>query len=227
MPQQAQAATLRARLNQARHSLTTARHRLANARANLNAALAASEAPVPSATPTPEPTSVTPAPEPSASPAGATPSATPTPDPTATAAATAAATAGPTIEQLQERVARWRKMVRRAQRTVKRLARTYRLKRQMAEWERKGQWRPIIAIAAAKYHVSADRMYRMMMRESGGRRYVGTMFKGLFQYYPGTWRAGWNPWRHDSIYDGSSQIFATAYAIHRGYGPSMWPNTYW
>ena len=69
-------------------------------------------------------------------------------------------------------------------------------------------------------------MYRMMMRESGGRRYAGSTFKGLFQYHPGTWTASWNPWRHDSIYDGSSQIFATAYAVHRGWGPRMWPNTY-
>ena len=216
MPQQAQAATLRARLQHAKHSLATARHRLADARAALSAALVASEAPVPSATPTPEPTSVTPVPEPSASPVDVMPTATAT-----------AVAAGPTVAQLQERVEHWRKMTRRAQRTVKRLTRAYRLKRKMAEWERKGQWRPIIRIAAAKYDVSATRMHRMMMRESGGRRYAGTMFKGLFQYYPSTWRARWNPWRNDSIYDGSSQIFATAYAIHRGYGPSMWPNTYW
>ena len=43
---------------------------------------------------------------------------------------------------------------------------------------------PIIEVAAAKYHVSAAGMYRMMMRESGGQRFAGSSsaFKGLFQY---------------------------------------------
>ena len=98
----------------------------------------------------------------------------------------------------------------------------------MAMWERRGKWMPIIEIAAAKYHVKADGMYRMMMRESGGQRYAGasSAFKGLFQYWTGTWSASWNPWRNDSIYDGSSQIFATAYAISKGMGPQMWTTTF-
>jgi len=65
-----------------------------------------------------------------------------------------------------------------------------------------------------------------MMAESGGRRYAGTTYKGLFQYYPGTWRASWNPWGDESIYNGWAQIQATAYAIDRGMGPSNWPATY-
>jgi hypothetical protein len=71
-------------------------------------------------------------------------------------------------------------------------------------------------------------MYRMMMRESGGQRYAGSSgsFKGLFQYCSGTWTASWNPYRSDSIYDGSSQIFATAYAISKGMGPQMWTTTF-
>ena len=95
----------------------------------------------------------------------------------------------------------------------------------MATWERRGKWMPIIEIAAAKYHVKADGMYRMMMRESGGQRYAGAScaFKGLFQYWTGTWAASWNPWRHDSIYDGSSQIFATAYAITRAWARRCGP----
>lgn len=207
-PQPAAASTPRDRLTHARHSLTTARHRLSDARAALNAALAATEATT--TPPTPESPTTTLAP---------TPSATEAPDPAATVAVAAT---GPTISQLKARVVHWRQMVRRAKRTVKRLTRSW----QLVVWERKGQWRSIIRVAAARYDVSADRMHRMMMRESGGRRFAGTTFKGLFQYHPGTWRASWNPWRHDSIYDGSSQIFATAYAIHRGYGASMWPNTY-
>ena len=108
------------------------------------------------------------------------------------------------------------------------LAGQYRLERQLAEWEQHAKWMPIIEIAARKYHVKADGMYRMMMRESGGRRFAGadSAFKGLFQYWTGTWAASWNPGRHDSIYDGSSQIFATAYAIHRGMGPQMWTTTF-
>jgi hypothetical protein len=87
---------------------------------------------------------------------------------------------------------------------------------------------PIIKVAAARYHVKADGMYRMMMRESGGRRFAGadSPYKGLFQYWTGTWSASWNPYRRDSIYDGSSQIFATACAIHKGMGPQMWTTTF-
>ena len=109
-----------------------------------------------------------------------------------------------------------------------RLARQYRRQQQLAAWERSGTWRPIIEIAAAKYHVSAGGIYRMMMRESGGHRFAGSSsaFKGLFQYHAGTWTASWNPWRGDSIYDGSSQIFATCYAVSRGMGHSMWTTTF-
>ena len=109
-----------------------------------------------------------------------------------------------------------------------RLARQYRFERKMARWESRGKWMPIIEVAAAKYHVSADGMYRMMMRESGGQRYAGSSsaYKGLFQYWTGTWSASWNPWRNDSIYDGSSQIFATACAISKGMGPQMWTTTF-
>jgi len=51
-------------------------------------------------------------------------------------------------------------------------------------------------------------------------------YLGLYQHSPSTWRGNWNPWRDRSIYDGVAQIWATATAIHRGYGPDMWPNTY-
>ena len=132
------------------------------------------------------------------------------------------------MDDLQAQVAQARHAVRVWKLRVRRLARQYRQERQMASWEQHHQWMPIIEVAAAKYHVKADGMYRMMMRESGGQQYAGssTSFKGLFQYYTGTWAASWNPWRGDSIYDGSSQIFATAYAIHRGMGPSMWTTTF-
>ena len=114
------------------------------------------------------------------------------------------------------------------QKRVRRIARQVRQQLQMADWERHAKWMPIIDIAAREYHVKADGIYRMMMRESGGRRYAGadSAFKGLFQYWTDTWAASWNPWRHDSIYDGSSQIFATAYAIHKGMGAQMWTTTW-
>ena len=66
----------------------------------------------------------------------------------------------------------------------------------------------------------------MMMLESGGRRAVGGMYKGLFQYHPSTWAGSWNPWRRESISNGWAQIRATAYALRKGMGPSQWPNTY-
>jgi len=132
------------------------------------------------------------------------------------------------VDQLKAKVAKARKAVRVWQKRVRRIARRVREQWQIADWERHAKWMPIIEIAARKYHVKADGMYRMMMRESGGRRFAGadSAFKGLFQYWTGTWAASWNPWRHSSIYDGSSQIFATAYAIHRGMGPQMWTTTF-
>ena len=132
------------------------------------------------------------------------------------------------VDQLKAKVAKARKAVRVWQKRVRRIARRVREQWQIADWERHAKWMPIIEIAARKYHVKADGMYRMMMRESGGRRFAGadSAFKGLFQYWTGTWAASWNPGRHDSIYDGSSQIFATAYAIHRGMGPQMWTTTF-
>jgi hypothetical protein len=109
---------------------------------------------------------------------------------------------------------------------VRRLQRRIRALQQIAGWNRRGQWRPLIEIAGKKYGVSATGLYRMMMLESGGSRTAGTTYKGLFQYYPGTWSGSWNPWRRESIYNGWAQIRATAYALSRGMGRSQWPNTY-
>ena len=139
-----------------------------------------------------------------------------------------AAAAPVSVTQLKAKVAKARKAVRVWQQRVQRIALQVRHQVQMVDWERHAEWMPIIKVAAARYHVKADGMYRMMMRESGGRRNAGASspYKGLFQYYTGTWAASWNPWRHDSIYDGSSQIFATAYAIHKGMGAQMWTSTW-
>jgi len=205
IPQKAEAATLKGKLRHAKLALRTSKDRLQAAQAALDAAVAADPGLPTGAVAEP---AVTP---------------TPTPAPTATPAP-----AAPSVEELQAQVAKARHAVRVWNLRVRRLARQYRQERRMASWEKHHQWMPIIKVAAAKYHVKADGMYRMMMRESGGQLYAGSSssFKGLFQYYTGTWSASWNPWRSDNIYDGSSQIFATAYAIHKGMGPSMWTTTF-
>lgn len=130
------------------------------------------------------------------------------------------------VTALESRVVKWRRIVRRLRRAENELEARIALRLQIAEWNRRGEWRPLIEIAAQRNHVSRDGLYRLMMLESGGRRYAGSTFKGLFQYYPGTWRASWNPWRAQSIYNGWAQIQATAHAIGRGMGPSNWPSTY-
>ena len=91
-----------------------------------------------------------------------------------------------------------------------------------------GSWMPVIRAAAERHHLSAAALYRMMRLESGGRARAvgGGLFLGLFQYYPPTWKAAWNPFRSYSIFNGGAQIWATAYAIHRGWARHMWPNTY-
>jgi hypothetical protein len=130
------------------------------------------------------------------------------------------------VQALQTRLARAKRVAHRYDVKVRQLKRRVRRARQIVEWNRRGQWRPLIEIAGKKHGVSASGLHRMMMLESGGRRTAGSMYKGLFQYYPSTWYGSWNPWRHESIYDGWAQIRATAYAISRGMGPSQWPNTY-
>lgn len=221
-PPQASAATLRQRLQTARHELREARGRLERARAALAAALArrvgdaAPSASLKGDAPTPPPGS------------DALPVPTPSPLPAARPVPLAPVAAGDARElaALHARVRRARHAVRVWERRVARLARQYRLQRRLAEWERRGAWLPIIRVAAARYHVSASAVYTLMLRESGGRRTAGTVYIGLFQYHPATWRASWNPWRHESIYDGSAQIFATCYAVSRGLAPRMWPNTW-
>ncbi len=204
VPQKAEAASLKDQLRSAKQALRHSTHRLKAAEAALSAAVIGSTTSVA--------TSAGPV-------ATATPAATPSP---------AATPAGLTVDQLKAQVSRARHAVHVWTQRVQRIAKQYRFELQMARWEADQQWMPIIKVAAAKYHVKADGMYRMMMRESGGQQYAGssTSFKGLFQYYTGTWSSSWNPWRGDSIYDGSSQIFATAYALSKGMGPSMWTTTY-
>ena len=89
-------------------------------------------------------------------------------------------------------------------------------------------WRPVIERVAKKYGVSADGLYRLMMMESGGKvRAVGSgRYYGLFQYALITWKDDWNPFRSRSVFDGSAQIEASALAVKKGMGRTLWGNTY-
>ena len=202
-PQKAEAATLGARLHRVDSRLQQAKQHLQDAQAALAAALVGSTvalAPV--------------------APAAAVPAA-------AGAAVPASAVASP-VDQLKAKVIRAQREVRHWERVLRHLRSAYRTQRQMARWAHDGDWRKIIAVAAAKYHVNADGIYRMMIRESNGQRFAGasSSYKGLFQYYPGTWAGSWNPYRGAGILDPVAQIFATCYAVHRGMGPQMWTTTY-
>jgi len=71
------------------------------------------------------------------------------------------------------------------------------------------------ARVAYPYRQTVDKMWRVMMCESGGSPRAsggGGAWLGLFQYAPGTWAGRWNPYRSNSIWDAKSQIFATAKA---------------
>jgi hypothetical protein len=204
------ATSLRDRLENAQRELKKANQRLEAAQIALAAALTAESAPLDSDATSEAPASAVltaPAPALAAAPAASEP-----------ADVKALQTR---VEQALKQVSAWKKRVRELTAQVEE-------EEQIAAWEREGDWLPIMKIAAARYHVKADGMYRMMLRESGGDPRAGAsgQFRGLFQYWTGTWRNSWNPWRDESIFDGSSQIFATAYAIHKGMGPQMWTTTF-
>ena len=79
------------------------------------------------------------------------------------------------------------------------------------------QYRAWMADAKAMYPYpqSLDKMWRVMMCESGGNASAsggGGRWLGLFQYAPSTWKSKWNPYRANSIWDAKSQIYATAKA---------------
>ncbi len=78
------------------------------------------------------------------------------------------------------------------------------------------QYRTWIAQARViyPYRESVDKMYRVMMCESGGNpRAIGSRrWYGLFQYVPSTWHGRWNPYRYNDLYDAKAQIFGTARA---------------
>lgn len=93
-----------------------------------------------------------------------------------------------------------------------------------------GGWWPVIKDASSANGISPDGLYRLMMIESGGNASIvggsGGRFCGLFQYFPGTWKGSWNPWRGESVFSGTAQIKATALAIKMGKGPFWWSPSY-
>ena len=69
------------------------------------------------------------------------------------------------------------------------------------------------------YPESVDKMYAVMMCESGGRADIvnpAGPYTGLFQYATGTWNDDWNTYRGSGITNARAQIFATALAWNLG-----------
>jgi hypothetical protein len=123
----------------------------------------------------------------------------------------------PRYHQLKRRIPALRKKVRRL---------TYLVEHPMTPGPN-GSWWRVIKAASFRHRLNATALQRMMILESGGRAdCVSGPFMGLFQYCSSAWSGSWNPYRKYSVFNGGAQIWATATAIHRGYGPQMWPNTY-
>ena len=75
------------------------------------------------------------------------------------------------------------------------------------------------ARASHPYPESEERMYAVMMCESGGDAAVVNSAgpnSGLFQYNAATWSGDWNTYRNEAILDPRAQIFATALAWSNG-----------
>ena len=71
------------------------------------------------------------------------------------------------------------------------------------------------ARVAHPYSDSEQRMYEVMMCESGGQADIinpAGPYTGLFQYADGTWNGEWNTYRDSEATDARAQIFATALA---------------
>lgn len=71
------------------------------------------------------------------------------------------------------------------------------------------------ARAAHPYADGEQRMYDVMMCESGGQADIvnpAGPYTGLFQYADGTWNGDWNTYRDSVITEARAQIFATALA---------------
>jgi type II secretory pathway pseudopilin PulG len=141
-------------------------------------------------------------------------------------AATATSSSSLTTEQLRAKIVKVKKRIRRLTHRVHTLRHRLYVERSTA----RGYYVPLIADVSARTGVSAYGLRHLMLLESGGRASAvggGGLYLGLYQYSRSTWGAAWNRWRSSSIFDPAAQIRATARAVRLGYGPSLWPNTYW
>lgn len=87
-------------------------------------------------------------------------------------------------------------------------------------------WGAIVS-ASGMYGVDASKMYRVMLCESGGNRFAGGYYKGLFQYAPDTWSGAsaaypGGAYTGASIYDATAQIYVTAWKASRPGGWGAW-----
>lgn len=85
-----------------------------------------------------------------------------------------------------------------------------------------GVYKDYINNAAIEYNVPADKLYKLMMCESGGNIYssgAGGSYKGLFQYSDSAWSR--TAYGSSSIYDPKAQIMAAASQWSSRTG--MWP----
>jgi hypothetical protein len=216
--------TLRQRLQHARAMSRRAHDRLLTATADLAGARELHAATSALGT-TPDPGAT---PDPAATTTAATPAIPPTMDQAlaATLLADGVVTAAE-VAALQVRLNAAKRVAHRWDVVVKQLKKQLRQLKQIAEWNRRSQWKPLIAIASQRYHVSAAGLTHMMTLESNGQRHVDSgPYHGLFQFMYREWAMSWNEWRDHSIYDGWSQIQLAAKCIGRGMGPSIWPLTY-
>jgi len=131
------------------------------------------------------------------------------------------------VATLQHRLAAVRRAARRWDLKAHHLKHLLRELRRIAIWNRRGDWKPLIAIASQRYHVSAPGLTHMMILESNGQRHADSgPYHGLFQFMDREWAMSSNEWKDHSIYDGWSQIQLAAKCVSRGMGPGIWPLTY-
>lgn len=90
-----------------------------------------------------------------------------------------------------------------------------------------GAYKDVLNVAARKYLINATALQCLMYRESGGSAdagYPDGQYQGLFQYDPDYWAdaSGQAGYGGASIWDGTAQIYTTAYELTHGQS-RRWP----
>ena len=118
------------------------------------------------------------------------------------------------------RAHRWTAKVRRLQQRVRGCSRS-------PQWNRRGQWKPLIAIAGREYGVSPAGLYRMMMLESGGQPHrERAVPRPLPVHGPRVGRQLERVARPQHLRRLVADPRHRAKRLSRGMGPSHWPLTY-